>query len=104
MIPRVKRRLLASRQPIRSNSSDNAYQTNYQSQENAQSPSARFGWIDQRLLRDGYHRHFSPQALALYVLLLCASDAQGLSYYSAPRRVITESCDEEIKIGAHPFQ
>jgi hypothetical protein len=27
----------------------------------------------------------SPQALALYVLLVCASDAQGLIYYSEPR-------------------
>jgi hypothetical protein len=44
-----------------------------------------FGWIDHRLLRDGYISHCSPQALALYVLLVCASDAQGLSYYSAPR-------------------
>ena len=44
-----------------------------------------FGWIDHRLLRDGYLSHCSPQALGLYVLLVCASDAQGLSYYSAPR-------------------
>ena len=36
-------------------------------------------------MRDGYLSHCSPQALALYVLLVCASDAQGLSYYSAPR-------------------
>jgi hypothetical protein len=44
-----------------------------------------FGWIDHRLLRDGYIGRCSPQALALYVLLVCASDAQGLSYYSDPR-------------------
>ena len=44
-----------------------------------------FGWVDHRLLRDGYLGRCSPQALALYVLLVCASDAQGLSYYSAPR-------------------
>jgi hypothetical protein len=44
-----------------------------------------FGWIDHRLLRDGYIGRCSPQALALYVLLVCASDAQGLSYYSEPR-------------------
>jgi hypothetical protein len=44
-----------------------------------------FGWVDHRLLRDGYINHCSPQALALYVLLVCASDAQGLSYYSDPR-------------------
>lgn len=44
-----------------------------------------FGWIDHRLLREGYISRCSPQALALYVLLVCASDGQGLSYYSAPR-------------------
>jgi hypothetical protein len=44
-----------------------------------------FGWVDHRLLRDGYLGRCSPQALALYVLLVCASDAQGLRYYSAPR-------------------
>jgi hypothetical protein len=36
-------------------------------------------------LREGYITNCTPQALALYVLLVCASDAQGLSYYSGPR-------------------
>jgi hypothetical protein len=44
-----------------------------------------FGWIDHRLLRDGYLGHCSPAALALYVFLVCAADAQGLSYYAEPR-------------------
>jgi hypothetical protein len=44
-----------------------------------------FGWIDHRLLRDGYLGQCRPEALALYVLLVCAADAQGLSYYSEPR-------------------
>lgn len=44
-----------------------------------------FGWIDHRLLREGYLSNCTPQALALYVLLVCASDAQGLSYYSSRR-------------------
>ncbi|MBV8173351.1 MAG: hypothetical protein JO151_02155 [Verrucomicrobia bacterium] len=48
-------------------------------------PPRGFGWIDHRLLRDGYIDRCSPQALALYVLLVCASDAQGLSYYSDSR-------------------
>jgi hypothetical protein len=30
-------------------------------------------------------RQCSPEALALYVFLVCAADAQGLSYYSEPR-------------------
>jgi hypothetical protein len=49
------------------------------------SPSRGFGWIDHSLLREGYMERCSPQALALYLLLVCASDAQGLSYYSDPR-------------------
>jgi hypothetical protein len=36
-------------------------------------------------LRDGYLGRCSAESLALYVLLVCASDAQGLSYYSEPR-------------------
>jgi hypothetical protein len=43
----------------------------------------QFSWIDHRLLRDGHiARCGGPRALALYLLLVVASDAQGLSYYS----------------------
>ena len=49
------------------------------------SPPRGFGWIDHRFLRDGYLGRCSPESLALYVLLVCASDAQGLSYYSDSR-------------------
>jgi len=42
----------------------------------------RFSWIDQRLLRDGHSVRCGPHALALYLLLVTAADAQGLSYYS----------------------
>ena len=42
----------------------------------------RFSWIDQRLVRDGHIVRCGPQALALYLLLVTVSDAQGLSYYS----------------------
>src|SRR3981189_1936846 len=60
-----------------------------------------FGWIDHRLLRDGYISHCSPQALALYVLLVCAFDAQGLSYYSGPR--IAQLLSLERQFGAAPI-
>ena len=40
-----------------------------------------FGWVDHRLLRDGHIRNCSSDALALYLLLVCAADGQGLSYY-----------------------
>jgi hypothetical protein len=42
----------------------------------------QFSWIDQRLLRDGHIARCGPPALALYLLLVTAADAQGLSYYS----------------------
>ncbi len=40
-----------------------------------------FGWVDHRLLRDGHLRRCSPDALALYLVLLAVADQQGLSYY-----------------------
>lgn len=48
-------------------------------------PPRGFGWIDHRLLRAGYLQRASSQALALYCLLVCASDQAGLSYYSDAR-------------------
>jgi len=44
-----------------------------------------FGWIDHRLLRSGQLALPGAQALGLYCLLVCASDHQGLSYYSQER-------------------
>ena len=41
-----------------------------------------FSWVDHRLVRDEYIRRVSPEALALYLLLVTVADAQGLSYYS----------------------
>jgi hypothetical protein len=73
-----------------------------------------FGWIDHRLLREGYITNCSPQALALYVLLVCASDAQGLSYYSGPRiaelllrlepEVVSGARRELIQLGLIAYQ
>jgi hypothetical protein len=48
-------------------------------------PPCGFGWIDHRLLREGYLARCTPQALALYCLLVCASDERGLSFYSDPK-------------------
>jgi hypothetical protein len=59
-----------------------------------------FGWIDHRLLREGYITNCTPQALALYVLLVCASDAQGLSYYSGPRIAQLLRLEPEVLSGA----
>jgi len=72
-----------------------------------------FGWIDHRLLREGYITNCTPQALALYVLLVCASDAQGLSYYSGSRiaellrlepAVVSGARRELIELGLIAYQ
>ena len=44
----------------------------------------QFSWIDQRLVRKGHIGRCSPEALALYLLLVTVADAEGLSYYSDP--------------------
>lgn len=40
-----------------------------------------FGWVDHRLLKDGYLRECSTDALALYLILIAVADQDGLSYY-----------------------
>ncbi len=45
-------------------------------------PPAGFGWLDHRLVRDGYIELLSHPAAALYLFLVTVSDARGLSYYS----------------------
>jgi hypothetical protein len=42
----------------------------------------------------------TQQALALYVLLVCASAAQGLSYYSGPRIAELLRLEPEVVAGA----
>src|SRR5262245_39143233 len=44
----------------------------------------QFSWVDQRLVRERYIDQLSPQACALYLLLVTVADAQGLSYYGDP--------------------
>jgi hypothetical protein len=48
-------------------------------------PPRGFGWLDHRLLREGYLARCAPPAWALYCLLVCAGDGQGLSFYGEPR-------------------
>jgi hypothetical protein len=47
-------------------------------------PREGFSWIDRRLLREGWLELLSQEALLLYLLLVIASDAQGLSFYADP--------------------
>jgi len=41
----------------------------------------QFSWIDQRLVRDRHISKLNPPAQGLYLFLVTAADAQGLSYY-----------------------
>ena len=45
----------------------------------------QFGAVDRNLVYHGHIRRLSPAEAALYLLLLCVSDPQGLSYYSERR-------------------
>jgi len=45
----------------------------------------QFNWVDHRLVRLGHLRGRSPHALALYLLLLCVGDADGVSWYGDAR-------------------
>ena len=42
----------------------------------------QFSWVDHRLVRDGFCRRCRPEELALYLMLVTVSDAEGLSYYA----------------------
>lgn len=77
------------------------------------SPPRGFGWIDHRFLRNGYLGRCSAESLALYVLLVCASDVQGLSFYSDSRiaeilglelAVLRSSRQELIRLGLIAYQ
>ena len=41
-----------------------------------------FSWVDHRLVRDRYVQRCTPDALALYLLLVTVGDADGLSFYA----------------------
>jgi hypothetical protein len=44
----------------------------------------QFSWVDQRLVRERSIDQLSPQACALYLVLVTVADAQGISYYADP--------------------
>ena len=46
---------------------------------------AHFTWVDHRIIRNGYTRRCSAEALGFYLFLLGVSDAEGLSYYGDRR-------------------
>lgn len=48
-------------------------------------PGVAFGWIDERLRRDGWLEALTPSALAAYVFLCLAADREGVSFYRRDR-------------------
>lgn len=44
-----------------------------------------FGWMDARVLRDGWLRVLTPEAIAVYTLLCVAANRDGVSYYRRDR-------------------
>lgn len=48
-------------------------------------PERGFGWLDDRLLHDGWLRDVGPDAVAALVLLALAADRRGASFYGRDR-------------------
>ena len=48
-------------------------------------PVGRFGWLEDRLLREGYLAQLGPQATSVLVLLALAADRHGASFYGRER-------------------
>ena len=48
-------------------------------------PEGRFGWLDDRLLQEGWLSRVGPEGAAVLVLLALAADRQGASFYGRER-------------------
>lgn len=56
---------------------------------------AHFSWVDHRVVRKGYCRKCSAEALGLYLFLLAVSDSEGLSYYGDKSICREINCSED---------
>ena len=56
---------------------------------------SHFSWVDHRLIRNGYARKCSTEALGLYLFLTAVSDSEGLSYYGDKSISREINCTEE---------
>lgn len=52
-------------------------------------PAGRFGWLEDRLLRDGWLARVGPEGTSLLVLLALAADRHGASFYNRERMAST---------------
>jgi len=48
-------------------------------------PTGAFGWLDARLLHDGWLAEIGPHAAATLVMLALAADRRGVSFFSRDR-------------------
>lgn len=48
-------------------------------------PRGAFGWLEARLLREGYLSRLGPEGSAVLVFLALAADRRGVSYYGRDR-------------------
>jgi hypothetical protein len=48
-------------------------------------PTDGFGWLEDRLLRDGWLQRLGPEAVGVLVLLALAADCNGCSFYGRQR-------------------
>jgi len=76
-------------------------------------PTGRFGWLDDRLLRDEWLSRLGPEPTAVLTLLALAADRRGASFYrretmalalSMPRHEIDRSLDRLFELGLVDFR
>ena len=75
--------------------------------------TAGFGWLDARLVRDGWLAVMSPKDLAVYAFLCLVADRQGVSWYRRDRirealsldeRAVWEALDRLERLGLVAYQ
>ena len=76
-------------------------------------PRGRFGWLDDRLLREDWLSRLGPEPTAVLALLALAADRRGASFYrretmslalSCPRREIDRSLDRLLQLELVDFR
>lgn len=56
-------------------------------------PAGPYGWLDARLLRDGWLARLGPDAAAALVFLALAADREGVSFYGRDRIALALDLD-----------